>query len=98
MHTKIKLIFLLILLISFESHGQINELSMLGIDTSSFTQGQDTIPESDVEQSESKQNKTRNHRNRPSSLLKISLKIVTMGILAEKGLITRHKINFQKRH
>ena len=59
MYKKLKLIFLLILLTSFESYGQFNELSLMGIDTSSFTQGQGTIPESDVEESESKQNKTR---------------------------------------
>ena len=32
MHKKLKLIFLLILLPSFESHGQINTLSLMGID------------------------------------------------------------------
>ena len=38
MYKKLKLIFLLILLPSFESYGQINELSLMGIDTDSFTQ------------------------------------------------------------
>ena len=37
MHKKLKLIFLLILLPSFQSHGQINELSLLGIDTDELT-------------------------------------------------------------
>ena len=38
MHKKLKLIFLLIILPSFQSHGQINELSLMGIDTDDFTQ------------------------------------------------------------
>ena len=37
MHKKLRLIFLLILFPSFQSHGQINELSMLGINTDELT-------------------------------------------------------------
>ena len=46
MKKKLKLIFLLTLLPVFESHGQINELSLMGIDTDDFIQA--SKPESDV--------------------------------------------------
>jgi len=57
MYKKLKLIFLLILLPSFESYGQVNELSLMGIDTDSFTQG--LLPESDVGQKELKETELR---------------------------------------
>ena len=44
MHKKLKLIFLLILLPSFESHGQINPLSLMGIDADKIpSQGSDAV-------------------------------------------------------
>ena len=57
MYKKLKLIFLLILLPSFESYGLVNELSLMGIDTDSFTQG--LLPESDVRQKELKETELR---------------------------------------
>ncbi len=57
MYKKLKLIFILILLPSFESYGQVNELSLMGIDTDSFTQG--LLPESDVRQKELKETELR---------------------------------------
>ena len=47
MHKKLQLIFLLIILPSFQSHGQINELSMLGIGTDELTQAYKPKPEED---------------------------------------------------
>ena len=55
MHKKLKLIFLLILLPSFESHGQIDELSLMGIDTDDFMQA--SRPESDAVYRESEKPK-----------------------------------------
>lgn len=55
MHKKLKLIFLLILLPSFESLGQINELSLMGIDANNFMQ--DSSPESDAVSRESEKPK-----------------------------------------
>ena len=55
MHKKLKLIFLLIILPSFQSHGQINELSLMGIDTDDFTQAYK--PETDGKDRESEKPK-----------------------------------------
>ena len=45
MHNKLKLTFLLVIFMSFQSHGQINQLSLMGIDTDEFTQAYN--PETD---------------------------------------------------
>ena len=52
MPTKLKLVFLLILLPSFESQGQINELSLLGIDPDDFMQSSNPVSDGLYRESE----------------------------------------------